>query len=101
MQAIRISALRSGFRSSLCTCGLASSFFSHRKNSALTLDRRSQHEHDQRIHHGVVEIVVGKADLVAEPVRDMIELGADHADERIGHRELDAGEDVRRRSRAA
>ena len=63
----------------------------------LTVAATASTRHDQRIHHGIVEIVVGIADLVAEPGARHDQLGADHADEGIRDRELDAGEDIRRR----
>ena len=51
-------------------------------------DRQQQDQQDQRIHRRVVEIGVGEADLVAHAAARHDELGADDADERVGHREL-------------
>jgi hypothetical protein len=59
-------------------------------------DQQQQH---QAVHATVVEVVVGERDLVSEAAGSENELAGDHGDEGISDGELDAGEQVRRRSR--
>ena len=58
------------------------------RQHAVQDDREQQDQDDERIHRRVVEIGVGKADLVAHAGAGHDELGPDHADERIREREL-------------
>jgi len=75
------------------------STFSHRDNMALTVIEMTRINKISGYIVLLSKLLKAKADLVADAAARHDELGADHADERIGDGELHAGQQIGRRRR--